>query len=212
MRQSQPFMPARDIRPSARARKVGRKVRLDPGEFTERCALHLRDRLADMMQHPLLLIVRKLRPGLRAQDAVQAGDHQVRPLVAFAFQHDLGDRQIQVAGKLPQCRAFGDELAAKHRREQFQNEPVLERDHEIGPGSKRLHRIVRQAMAARDIGDRRLPQRGVRTPGAEGFGIGQGGSWTGDSLSTQIPRMAPEARRADQRFDDKTCMPVRHPT
>ena len=73
--------------------------RLDAGEIADRDALHLRDGLADLRQHALLLVLRQDRPRLTAHHAGQARDDEIRPLVAFAFEHDFRNRDAEPAAQ-----------------------------------------------------------------------------------------------------------------
>src|ERR1700681_393308 len=84
-------------------------ARLDAGEVANRDALHFRNGLADLRQDALLLILRQSGPRLRAQDAGQTRDDQIRPTVALALQHDFRNRDAEMAAKLRQRATLGHE-------------------------------------------------------------------------------------------------------
>ena len=144
-----------------------RPLRLDPSEIADRDALHLRDGLADLSQHALLLVLRQSRPRLRAQHAGQPRDDQIRPLVALAFEHDFRNRDIEPPAQLRQRGALRHELVAQEWRKDLQDQPVVEPDHEIGPGREHMRIRMRQSMAARDIERHRQALRRVGAPSLE---------------------------------------------
>src|SRR6202040_2353668 len=83
-------------------------ARLNPGQRSHRRALHLRDGLADLAENALFLILRQVRPRLRAQDAVHTRDDEIGPSVALAFEHDFRDRHANTPAKLRQRNQLRD--------------------------------------------------------------------------------------------------------
>ena len=67
-------------------------------EIAERDALHFGDGLADLARaRAPCLVLRQAGPRLRAQNAVQPRDDQIRPSVALAFAHDFRHRRCRRA-------------------------------------------------------------------------------------------------------------------
>src|SRR6266851_9139781 len=135
--------------------------------------LYFRDGLADLSEDALFLILRQRRPRFRAEDAGQARDDQIWPLVAFAFNHDFRNRDAEPSAKLRQRNALGHELAAQEWWENLQDQPVVEPDDEIGPGRKQMRIRMRQSVTARDIERNRQALRRVGAPCLEGLEIRQ---------------------------------------
>jgi hypothetical protein len=107
-------------------------ARLDLRKIAQGDALQFCNDLSDLKKHALLLIFRQARPHHRTKLAINARDHEIRPLVAFTFEGDLGDRHSKPAAKLRQRRTLRYELAAKKWRKNLQDKWLIESNNKIG--------------------------------------------------------------------------------
>ena len=150
-------------------------ARLDLRKRAHGRALHLGNDSAELKQDALLLRFGELRPSLLAECARNAGDHQIRPAVALAFDDDFGNRHRQPSAKLRQRRALRDELPAQQRRKNLQDQAVVEPDHEDWCRWQRHAARARQAVAARDVERCRQAARRVEPPGVKALVVREDG-------------------------------------
>lgn len=80
---------------------------------------------------------------------------------------------MKAAGKLRQRPAFGHELRAELRREDFQDQLLTEADDEIGAGRKHVRRADIETVAARDVERNSQPLPWIRAKGEKAVRIGE---------------------------------------